>query len=437
MSIKNNKKVYIGMSVDLVHPGHINIIKKGLELGDVIVGLLTDKAIASYKRLPFMSYELREEIVLNIKGVDSVIKQSTLDYTENLRNIKPDYVVHGDDWKDGVQSKTRQDVIDVLKEWNGKLIEVPYTQGISSTTLHKSLKEVGTTPELRLKRLKRLIASKPIVRVLESHSPLSALIIENTSIMNKDLLKEFDAMWSSSLTDSTLRGRPDIESVDLSSRLQLINESFEATTKPMIYDANTGGKPEHFSFTVRSLERLGISAVIIEDKIGLKKNSLFGNEVLQEQDSIEEFSKKIKIGKKSQITEDFMVIARVESLILDKGIDDAIKRSEAYMKAGADGIMIHSRKKDSAEIKNFCKEYRKIVNKVPLVAVPTSYNEITEKELIEHGVKIVIYENHMLRASYPAMLSVAESILKNDRSKEADDSCLSINEILKLIPNNK
>ena len=435
--IDKSKKVYIGMSVDLVHPGHINIIKKGVEIGDVIVGLLTDEAIASYKRLPFMNYNLREEIVSNIKGVSSVVAQSTLDYTNNLRKIKPDYVVHGDDWKEGVQSKTRQDVIDVLKEWNGELIEVPYTQGISSTSLHKSLKDVGTTPELRLKRLKRLITSKPIVRVLESHSPLSSLIIENTSITSKGLLKEFDAMWSSSLTDSTLRGKPDIESVDLSSRLQFINETFEVSTKPLIYDADTGGKIEHFSFTVRSLERLGVSAVIIEDKIGLKKNSLFGNDVLQEQDSIEEFSKKIKIGKQSQVTEDFMIIARVESLILDKGIDDALERSYAYIKAGADGIMIHSRKKDTSEIKSFCKKYNEIKNKVPLVVVPTSYNEITEEELKELGVKIVIYANHMLRASYPAMLNVAKSILKNDRSKEADDSCLSIDEILKLIPENK
>ena len=435
--IDKSKKVYIGMSVDLVHPGHINIIKKGVEIGDVIVGLLTDEAIASYKRLPFMNYNLREEIVSNIKGVSSVVAQSTLDYTNNLRKIKPDYVVHGDDWKEGVQSKTRQDVIDVLKEWNGELIEVPYTQGISSTSLHKSLKDVGTTPELRLKRLKRLITSKPIVRVLESHSPLSSLIIENTSITSKGLLKEFDAMWSSSLTDSTLRGKPDIESVDLSSRLQSINETFEVSTKPLIYDADTGGKIEHFSFTVRSLERLGVSAVIIEDKIGLKKNSLFGNDVLQEQDSIEEFSKKIKIGKQSQVTEDFMIIARVESLILDKGIDDALERSYAYIKAGADGIMIHSRKKDASEIKSFCKKYNEIKNKAPLVVVPTSYNEITEEELKELGVKIVIYANHMLRASYPAMLNVAKSILKNDRSKEADDSCLSINEILKLIPENK
>ncbi len=435
--IDKSKKVYIGMSVDLVHPGHINIIKKGVEIGDVIVGLLTDEAIASYKRLPFMNYNLREEIVSNIKGVSSVVAQSTLDYTNNLRKIKPDYVVHGDDWKEGVQSKTRQDVIDVLKEWNGKLIEVPYTQGISSSLLHKSLKDVGTTPELRLKRLKRLIASKPIVRVLESHSPLSSLIIENTSIISEGLLKEFDAMWSSSLTDSTLRGKPDIESVDLSSRLQFINETFEVSTKPLIYDADTGGKIEHFSFTVRSLERLGVSAVIIEDKIGLKKNSLFGNDVLQEQDSIEEFSKKIKIGKKSQVTEDFMIIARVESLILDKGIDDALERSYAYIKAGADGIMIHSRKKNTSEIKNFCKKYNEINNKVPLVVVPTSYNVITEEELKELGVKIVIYANHMLRASYPAMLNVAKSILKNDRSKEADDSCLPINEILKLIPENK
>jgi len=431
------KKVYVAMSADLVHPGHLNIINEARKLGDVIVGLLTDKAIASYKRLPYMTFEQRKFIIENIKGVKEVIPQTTLDYEPNLRLIKPDFVVHGDDWTEGVQQKIRQRVIEVLAEWGGKLIEVPYTKGISSTQLNANLKEIGTTPEIRLKRLKRLISAKPIVRILESHSGLTGLICENIAININGKNEEFDGMWSSSLTDSTSKGKPDIEAVDLTSRLHSINDILECTTKPLIFDGDTGGKPEHFVFTVRTLERLGISAIIIEDKVGLKKNSLFGNEVKQQQASVDEFCYKIEAGKKTQITNDFMIIARIESLICGKDTDDAIMRAKSYVEAGADGIMIHSKEKTGFDIKEFCTKFREINTTTPIVVVPTTYNHINEEILESWGVNIVIYANHMLRAAYPAMIKAAESILLNKRSLEADSICMPINEILSLIPGTK
>lgn len=428
------KKIYVGMSADLIHPGHINIIVEAQKLGEVTVGVLTDEAIASYKRLPFLTYEQRKRVVENIRGVCSVVPQETLDYRPNLQAYKPDIVVHGDDWKSGVQAKTRQQVIDTLAEWGGELVEITYTEGISSTRLHEGLKEVGTTPDIRLKRLRRLIAAKPIVRVLEAHTPLCGLIIEHANVDLQGVKREFDAMWSSSLTDSTAKGKPDIEALDLTSRLQNINDTFEVTTKPLIYDADTGGIPEHFAFTVKSLERVGVSAVIIEDKVGLKKNSLFGNDVAQQQASVEEFCHKISTGKNAQITEDFMVIARIESLILEQGMDDAIERAKAYIAAGADGIMIHSREKNPSEILEFCAIYSSLDTQVPLVAVPSSYNSITDTELADAGVNVVIYANHMLRAAYPAMNDVAHSILEHGRSLECADKCMPIKGILDLIP---
>ncbi len=428
------KKVYVGMSADLVHPGHINILKEAAKLGEVTVGLLTDKAIASYKRLPYMTYKQRKDVIENIKGVVDVIPQKTLDYRPNLEQLKPDIVVHGSDWKEGIQSKTREQVINTLSQWGGELVEPDYTAGISSTQLNNSLKEIGTTPDIRRGRLRRLIDSKDIVRIMESHNALSGLIVEN---VKADDGTEYDGMWSSSLTDSTSKGKPDIEAVDVSTRITTINEIFEVTTKPMIYDADTGGISEHFAFTVRTLERTGISAVIIEDKTGLKKNSLFGNDVPQTQDTLENFCNKIKMGKAAQITDDFMIISRIESLILEAGMDDAVKRAKAYIEAGTDGIMIHSRMKEPDEILEFCKILREYNENIPIIVVPTSYNQITAKELSEAGINVVIYANHMLRAAYPGMMNVAKSILDNDRSMEAEKDLLSIKKILDLIPGTK
>ncbi|MCX6794951.1 MAG: phosphoenolpyruvate mutase [Candidatus Falkowbacteria bacterium] len=432
--LKKEKIVYVGMSADLIHPGHLNVINHARSLGDVIVGLLTDKAIASYKRLPFLTYEQRKVIMENLKGVIEVIPQDTLDYVPNLRKIKPDYVVHGDDWKEGTQKETRQRVIEALKEWGGELVELPYTKGISSTMLHEKIHEIGTTPEIRMKRLKRLLEVKPILRIMEAHNGLTGLIVDNLKIKDEKGIKEFDGMWLSSLTDSTAKGKPDIECVDLTSRLSTVNDIMEVTTKPIIFDGDTGGIPEHFVFGVKTMERMGVSAVIIEDKIGLKKNSLFGTDVEQTQDSIDSFCHKISVGKKAQVTDDFMIIARIESLILKKGMADALKRAEAYIAAGADGIMIHSREKDPTEVLEFCREYKKFKKIVPLVAVPSSYNQIYEKELMEAGVNIVIYANHLLRSAYPAMVNTAKSILLNERAHECESACMSIKEILTLIP---
>lgn len=431
------KKVYVGMSADLVHPGHLNILKEAAKHGKVMVGLLTDTAISSYKRIPFMEFEQRKIVIESIKGVSQVVPQETLDYVPNLRKHKPDYVVHGDDWKEGVQRQTRAKVIETLAEWGGELIEVPYTQGISSTKLNKALKEIGTTPELRLKSLRRMLQVKPLLRFLDIHNALSGLIIEHTTIDTPKGLRQFDGMWGSSLTDSTAKGKPDIEAVDVSARMTTLNEVLEVTTKPIIYDADTGGQTEHFKFTVKTLERLGVSAVIIEDKTGLKKNSLFGNEVAQTQDNIENFCEKIKAGKKAQATDDFMIIARIESLILGKGLDDAFDRAQAYLAAGADGIMIHSREKSPVEIFAFCERYATLPNRKPLVAVPSSYNQVTEQELADRGVNIVIYANQLLRSAYPAMMDTAKSILTNQRSAECDERMLSIKDILELIPGTK
>ena len=433
----NNKVVYIGMSADLIHPGHLNIISKGKELGDVVVGVLTDEAIASYKRLPYLNFEQRKIIVENIKGVSKVVPQKTLDYTDNLRLIKPDYVVHGDDWKEGVQKNTRAKVIETLKGWGGEVIDVPYTKGISSTKLNEKLKSIGTTPEIRMKMLRRLIQAKPIVRILESHSGLTGLIAENIKVNLDGKLKEFDGMWSSSLTDSTSKGKPDIEAVDITTRLHGLNDTFECTTKPFIYDGDTGGKIEHFVFTVRTLERHGVSAVIIEDKKGLKKNSLFGTAVPQTQATIDEFSAKIKAGKNAQVTEDFMIIARLESLILGHDVDHALERAYAYIDAGADAVMIHSKEKTGEDIKEFCLRFRSVDQNTPIVVVPSTYNHVTEDEFITWGVNVVIYANHMLRASYPAMVEVAKSILIKGRSSDVNDKCMPIKEILELIPGTK
>lgn len=429
--------VYVGMSADMIHHGHINIINEAAKLGEVTVGLLTDKAIASYKRLPYLTYEEREAVVTGIKGVLEVVPQETLDYRPNLEALKPDIVVHGDDWKSGVQSKVRDQVIETLAQWGGELIDVPYTAGISSTKLNKAVKSNGTTADRRRAQFKRLVHSKDIVRVIETHSGISSLIAENLEVDVNGQKRSFDAVWSSSLTDSTNKGKPDIEAVDTSDRANTISSIFEVTTKPMIYDGDTGGKPEHFAFTVRTLERLGVSAIVIEDKTGLKKNSLFGNDVAQTQDTIEDFSAKIQTGKNAQVTDDFMIFARCESLILDKGMDDAVERCKAYLEAGADGIMIHSRLEDGQEIMDFCKLYKEFGLGRPLIVVPSAFDKITETEFAAAGVNIVIYANHMLRAAYPAMLDVATTILENERCFDVRPKCMSIKQILEMIPGTK
>ena len=431
------KKVYVGMSADVFHHGHINIIKEARKYGDVIVGLLNDKAVADHKRLPYLNWENRKQIIENIKGVTEVFEQKEWDYAPTILKYKPEYMVHGTDWLEGPLAPYRDLAIKALETYGGKLIEVEYTKDVSSTGLTLNQKILGTTPELRKASLKRLLNAKNIVRIMEAHNPLSALILENLVINNNNKTKQFDGFWSSSLTDSTSQGKPDIEALDINIRLNNINNIFDVTTKPLIMDADTGGKTEHFELNVRSMERLGISAVIIEDKKGLKKNSLFGNEVKQEQETKELFAKKIKTGINSRLSDDFMIIARIESLILEKGIEDAIERANAYIDAGVDGIMIHSKKTKPDEIFKFSKIFRKNHKFIPLVSVPSTYNIVREDELVDNGFNIVIYANQMLRAAYPAMYKVAESILKNSRSLEADKELIKIKNILELIPGTK
>lgn len=432
------KKVYLGMIADIMHPGLINIINEGAKYGDVIIGLYTDKAIATHKRLPYLTYEQREMVVRSIQGVSDVVPQDDWSYVPNLVKYKPDYIIHGDDWLQGPDKYIRDEVFKVMEAMGGKVIEIPYTKGITSSGLAEELESLGTTPQARLKSLRRLITAKPIVRIMESHCGLTGLIIEHTKVEVGNEVREFDGMWASSLTDSTSKGKPDIEAVDLTTRLHDLNDSLEVTTKPVIYDGDTGGKTEHFVFTVRTLERLGVSAVIIEDKVGLKQNSLFGTDAVQTQDSIEGFCSKIQAGKEAQVTRDFMIIARCESLIAGKPVEDALERCHAYVAAGADGIMIHSKNKDGQDIKEFCQRFREVDNHTPIVAVPTTYGQFTEAELAEWGINIVIYANHMLRSAYPAMVKCAERILETTRCQEASDEyCMPIKQILNLIPGTK
>lgn len=426
--------VYVAMSADLIHPGHINILQTARGLGDVTIGLLTDEAIASYKRLPHMSYEQREAVVGALEGVSRVVPQDTLDYVPNLRMLRPDYVVHGSDWRSGVQRKTRDRVIDTLAEWGGELVEPEYTDGISSTKLNLAVREIGTTPDIRLKRFRRLLDAKPTIRVIEAHNGLTGLIAEHTMVNVEDQRREFDAMWISSLTDSTAKGRPDIEYVDITSRASTMESILEVTTKPLILDGDTGGIVEHFVLHVRTLERLGISAVIIEDKVGLKKNSLFGTDVDQVQDDPQRFAEKIHAGKTAQITPEFAVIARIESMILGKGVDDCLDRAVRYIEAGADAVMPHFKDSDPTDLFAFAERYEAMDTRVPLVSVPSAYPQVTEGELREHGFQIVIYANHLLRAAYPAMVNTAETILENERALEASERLMSIKEILTLIP---
>jgi len=432
-----NKKVYVSLIADLLHAGHIKVLKEAEKHGEIVVGLLTSTAINELNETAYLKYQQRLDVLKNLSMVAEVIEQNTASYKGNLMQMKPDFVVHGDDWKSGKQSKYRQEVIDLLGEWGGELIEVEYSSDISDKNLKNQLMKLGVTSVHRLGRLRQLIQNKPIVRILEAHNALSALIAEDIEVERNGESVSFDGIWSSSLTDSTAKGKPDIEVIDITSRINAVNEIFDVTTKPMIFDGDTGGKTEHFEFTVKSLERIGVSAIIIEDKTGLKKNSLFGNDVFQTQDSIENFCDKITRGKSAQNGDDFMIIARIESLILEAGMEDALTRSKAYIKAGADGIMIHSKHKNPAEIIEFMQKFREKDEITPVVVVPSSFNSVTIEEFEEMGVNVVITANHMLRAAYPAMLKVAKSILSNGRSLEAEPDCMSIKEILEFIPGTK
>ena len=429
------KQVYVGLSVDIIHEGHINILKTASKYGDVVVGLLTDDAIASYKNIPHLDFKRRKIIVQNIKYVKKVIPQYTLSYVPNLNLLKPDFVVHGDDWKNGVQKQTRVDVIKTLKKWSGKLIEPKYTKNISSTIIKNKILEIGALPQNRVSRLKRLISSKNIVRILESHNSLTGLIIENLKIKKKNKDIEFDGMWSSSLTDSATRGLPDNSSLAFSSRISSLNDMMDVTTKPLVFDADNGGQIEHLPYLIRSLERSGVSAIIMEDKIGLKKNSLFKNQSGTKQDKPTTFAKKIKKICASRQSNDFMVIARIESFILGKGLNDALKRAEVYSKAGADAILIHSKEKTPTEIFSFAKEFKKSKNFLPLVSVPSTYSKVYENDLIKNGFKLVIYANQLLRAAYPAMQNAAKTILEKSRAFEIDKKIIPIKDIINLIKN--
>lgn len=427
------KKVYTCFCTDVIHEGHTNIIKEAAKYGDVIVGVLCDEAMVRFNRFPAVSFEERINMVKKIKGVKEVIIQNDIMYDEVIEKLRPDYVIHGDNWKSGFMKAVRDNVAALLEKYGGEIIDVPYTYSENVKRIDVRMKEKLSMPEYRRKRLKQLIGMRNIAKAIEVHNGITGLIAEKTVVEDNGQFDQFDAMWISSLCDSTAKGKPDIELVDMTSRFRTIDDVMEVTTKPIIFDGDTGGLVEHFVYTVRSLERMGVSAVIIEDKIGLKKNSLFGTEVEQTQDSIEHFCEKISAGKKVQLTGEFMIIARIESLILERGMDDAINRARAYVKAGADGIMIHSRKKEPDEIFEFCRLFRSEDKDTPLVVVPTSFNSVTEAELAAHGVNIVIYANQLTRSAVPAMEQTAKDILKFHRAQEVDGRLMPIKDIISLI----
>lgn len=427
------KTVYTCFTTDVIHEGHLNIIRQAQKYGEVTVGVLSDEAMIRFDRFPTVSFEERLALVKGLEGVSRIVIQDTILYDDIIRQLRPDYVIHGDNWMTGPQKMIRDNVAGLLRVYGGEIIDVPYTYSDQITRIDRQMREKLAMPEYRRRRLRQLIGLCPVVKAIEAHSGLTGLIAEKTVVAQDGRLDQFDAMWVSSLCDSTAKGKPDIELVDLSSRLRTIDDIMEVTTKPIILDGDTGGLAEHFVYNVRTLERMGVSAVIIEDKKGLKKNSLFGTEVEQTQDSIEGFSEKIRAGKRAQLTDDFMIIARIESLILERGMEDALKRADAFTKAGADGIMIHSRKRDPSEILEFCDRFRAADKHTPIVVVPTSFNTITEEELAAHGVNIVIYANQLTRSAFPAMQQTAEDILRCHRAKEADDRLMPIKEIITLI----
>lgn len=430
---KMNKQVYTCFCTDVIHEGHMKVLEAALTLGDVTVGVLCDSEMIRYNRFPVLTTEQRVQMVKSIPGIKKVIIQNSMLYDDVVNNLRPDYIIHGDNWNSGPLKVIRNNIVNLLNQYGGKLVEIPYTRNENVQKIDRQMRERLAMPEFRRARLRKLLKLTPIVKTIEVHSGLTGLIAEKTIVSEGEAIDQFDAMWISSLCDSTEKGKPDIELVDMTSRFRTIEDVIEVTTKPIIFDGDTGGLTEHFVYTIRSLERMGVSAVIIEDKTGLKKNSLFGTEVVQTQDSIENFCHKISEGKRAQLSDDFMIIARIESLILQKGEDDALKRAFAYVDSGADGIMIHSRSNSPDEIIHFCDEFRKKDKNTPIVVVPTSFNTITESELTEHGVNIVIYANQLLRAAYPAMESVAKTILTHHRAKEADDNLMSIKRIITLI----
>ena len=429
-----SRTVYMCFSTDILHSGHIAIIKKAAKLGKLIIGVLSDEAIASYKRFPLMPFAERKSLFENLTGVSNVIEQKTLSYVDVLNNLKPDYVVHGDDWRNGFQKPIRDEVVSVLASYGGKLVEYPYNKDDKYKELEARTKAELAMPDVRRGRLRRMLAAKGLVTAMEAHDGLTGLVVENTVVYQDGGARQYDAMWISSLCDSTAKGKPDIELVDMTSRFRTIEDITEVTTKPIIFDGDTGGKTEHFIYTVRSLERLGVSMVIIEDKTGLKKNSLFGTEVKQTQDSIENFCEKIRAGKNAQRTKEFMICARIESLILEQGMDDALTRAFAFVGAGADAIMIHSRKKDPSEIQEFIERFRQEDHATPIVLVPTSFNSVTEEEWKERGANIIIYANQLMRATVPAIQEAAKTILEYHRAEECDKMLMPFKEIIRLIP---
>ena len=424
---------YVDMVGDLFHIGHLRQIQQAQQLGyEVVVGVHSDEDVASYKRLPIMTMSERVTIVSEMPNVLKVIPSAPLRITQEfIEEHKIDMVFHGHE----AEEDYLYDHMYGIPKSIGKFTRTARTPEISTTALiERVVSRESSAAWSRVSTLRDLLNTRGkhrALRIMEAHNGLSGLVVEHASAGGKS----FDGMWSSSLTASVSKGKPDIEVVDTTARLQLVRDTMEVTGKPMVYDGDTGGAPEILAFTVRSLEDLGVSACIIEDKTGLKQNSLFGTDAVQVLENIDMFCAKIKAAAAARSNRKFMVIARIEALIAGLGEKEALKRAKAYIVAGADAIMIHSKESTFDEVRSFLRAYAKFSIKVPVVAVPTSYFHVTEKELFDEGVSICIYANHMLRASYPSMTTVAESILHHGTAAACHPSLMSVKKIITLLPN--
>ncbi len=406
-----DKTVYVGMSADLVHPGHINLLREAASLGRVTVGLLTDRAISSYKRMPFLTFEQRRAVIEHIAFVTAVVPQDTLDYTDNLRLLRPDFVVHGDDWRNGVQAQTRRRVLDVLREWGGTLVEPPYTEGISSTALRMAAMDIGFAPGVRQRRLRRMLDCKPLVRVMQAHDGLSAHIVDRLEETTQGAPREYDAIWVDSLAGAPIRGKPDPLPFDLSSRLVTLHEILDATTKPLICNAGGAGHAAGVTAAVRTLERIGVSAIVIDTEVTDRRAVPAMAASAPPQDDMAAFIREIAAARDARVTPDFMIIARINDRTRDCGADRMMARAAAGVDAGADAVMCDSDPVNPDGIFDLCRRYRRLMNGHPLLVGLSGTEGLQEHDLASAGASMVVYTDTLLRAAREAMISAASQVL--------------------------
>jgi len=402
----SEKTVYVGMVGDMLHVGHINILKTAARLGRVTVGVLTDRAVVGYKRLPLLAFEDRVRVVESIADVAAVVPQKTLSYVENLRALRPDYVVHGDDWRYGDQvSRARAEVIATLGEWGGELVEVAYTKGISSTAIHRSGAADALFSGTRQGRLRRLLAAKPTLRIVEAHSGLSAKIA--AEVRGPDGATGFDAVWQSGLTDAIHRGKSDGGAVDRGRRLQAVEEILDAGPLPLIYDGRAAGRPETVFDLTRALDKAGVSALCLGDRSDPDRT---GPEM-----SPAETVAQIEAVRAACPTGAVMAISRIVVAAPGNGgsgaLDRALDRALALLEAGSDAVMFDSAADTAEPILDIAARLRRQRRDVPLFAAQSDRWGAPIHRFENAGIDAVVYETHLLRATVAPMRRAATALL--------------------------